>query len=62
VGKHDNKEPRRDSSDRVVTRRSEAVQRIVSGQGNSNRTQAQEGNALRIADEKFGRTRHIREN
>lgn len=60
VAKHENTQPRRDQSDRVVTRRSEAVARIASGKGNQNRVQAQESNALRIADERFGRTRHIR--
>ncbi len=62
MGKHNNTEARRDGSGRVVTRRSDAVRRIASGGGNKNRVQAQEANALRIGDEKFGRVRHIREN
>jgi hypothetical protein len=43
----------------VITRRSEAVQRIASGKGNVNRVQAQEANALRNADDKFQEERHI---
>ena len=61
MGKHTNTEARRNGSGRVVTRRSDAVRRIASGGGNKNRVQAQEANALRIGDEKFGRVRHIRE-
>lgn len=61
MGKHTNTEPRRNDMGRVVTRRSEAVQRIATGQGNRNRVQAQEANALRTADDKFGEERHIRE-
>jgi len=60
MGKHTNSEPRRDASGRVVTRRSDAVKRIACGKGNTNRVQAQEANALRIGDDKFGRTRRIR--
>jgi hypothetical protein len=61
VGTHNRTEPRRDDSGRVVTRRSEAVQRIAAGKGNVNRVEAQEANALRIGDDKFGRERHIRD-
>lgn len=60
MGKHNETEPRRNASGRVVTRRSDAVTRIASGKGNTNRIQAQEANALRIGDDKFGRTRHVR--
>lgn len=60
MGKHENKEPRRDDTGRVVTRRSEAVKRITSGGASANRAQAQEGNALRIGDDRFGRTRAVR--
>lgn len=60
MGKHTNTEPRRNASGRVVTRRSEAVARITSGKGNTNRVQAQEANALHVADDKFGRDRNIR--
>jgi hypothetical protein len=59
VGRHNNTEPRRDGSGRVITRRSEAVQRIASGKGNVNRVQAQEANALHNADDKFQEERHI---
>ena len=62
MGKHTNTEPRRDGSGRVVTRRFEAVRRIATGGGNINRVQAQEANALRVGDEKFGRVRHVRGN
>lgn len=61
VGKHTNTEPRRNANGRVVTRRSDAVARIASGKGNTNRVQAQEANALRIGDDKYGRTRHVRD-
>jgi hypothetical protein len=51
---------RTDSADRVTTRRADAVKRIVAGRESSNRFEAAEAEALRRADETFGRTRAIR--
>jgi len=51
---------RTDAIGRVATRRADAVARIASGRGSNNRSEATEAEALRRADETFGRTRTIR--
>lgn len=60
VGRHESKEPRRNAFGRVTTRRADAVQRLAAGKGNANTFQAQEANALRLADDKFSDIRRIR--
>jgi hypothetical protein len=50
---------RKDENGRAITRRVDAVKRIVTGGGNSNRHEAVEAEALRRCDEMFGRTRTI---
>jgi len=51
---------RTDALGRVTTRRADAVARISAGKGNRNRGESTEAEALRRADETFGRTRTIR--